>query len=420
MRTPVALAVLALSHAAFASGHSRASDGVAFQRGDPASIYVATTFGLLISHDDGCSFRWVCETSLGVGGDYEPRYRIAQDGTIFATTYDGLRISRDGGCTFTTAGGAIAGAWIDAIDLGPTGDVWVTTADGRRPNDVFRSTDNGATFESRGLLSRTIWWKSVAVAPSDASRAYASGYEVAGRAPTAHVMRSDDAGAHWTELSLTGVAFGTTPLIYVLAVDPEHPDTLFVVSSGARAPGGDRLYRSIDGGRAWTEVLTTAAAIRSVAIAPGGRVWAAASGQGFASRDDGATFAPIDEPLTCVGRRDDGALFGCTSGEAVLARSSDDHPWQSVLGLGQIAGPVACPEGTRDRSCGQQWPALARELGAKSPSCPARPRPTTTRAGRSGCCDAGADGPLTAILALLVARRARRRDGSARSPVTGR
>src|SRR4051812_33052564 len=176
--------------AALANGRAPATNGIHFQPGDDHALYVATTFGLLISHDDGCSFRWVCEENMGYGGTFDPRYRIARDGTIFATTFNGLRVSRDGGCTFTTATaeaapgdpGAIAGAWISAIDIAPTGDVWVTTTnDG--PNDVYRSTDNGATFAPSGLASSTILWKSIAVAPSRAARIYATGYQVGGALP---------------------------------------------------------------------------------------------------------------------------------------------------------------------------------------------------------------------------------------------
>src|SRR4051812_34108880 len=110
---------------ALANGRAPLTNGVHFQPGDNHTLYVATTFGLLISRDDGCSFRWVCEQNLGYGGTFDPKYRIARDGTIFATTYTGLRVSRDGGCSFATATteapagdpGRIAGAWIDAIDI---------------------------------------------------------------------------------------------------------------------------------------------------------------------------------------------------------------------------------------------------------------------------------------------------------------
>lgn len=50
-----------------ANGRPPATNGVTFRPGDPDSLYIATTFGLLISHDGGCTVRWVCESNLGYG-----------------------------------------------------------------------------------------------------------------------------------------------------------------------------------------------------------------------------------------------------------------------------------------------------------------------------------------------------------------
>src|SRR4051812_15404808 len=109
MRTSLTTAIVAALVAGFggggvANGNGRPplTTGVHFRPGDPHSLYVATTFGLLISHDDGCTFRWVCETNIGYGGIFDPLYEVTADGSIFATTFTGLRVSRDGGCSFTT------------------------------------------------------------------------------------------------------------------------------------------------------------------------------------------------------------------------------------------------------------------------------------------------------------------------------
>ena len=55
------------------------------------------TFGLLVSHDDGAGFYWVCEQNIGYEGTFDPKYRIGANGDIYATTFEGLRVSRDGG-----------------------------------------------------------------------------------------------------------------------------------------------------------------------------------------------------------------------------------------------------------------------------------------------------------------------------------
>src|ERR1700733_3304596 len=127
--------------------------------------------------------------------------------------------------------------WIDTIDLGPSGDVWVGTAISGAPNEVFVSRDDGASFAPVGLQSPKIFWKSVRVAPSDAARVYASGYAVA--PPTAHLESSRDGGRSWSASRLAGVALGPTPIVLVAAVDPHAAETFYLVSVGANPPAGD-------------------------------------------------------------------------------------------------------------------------------------------------------------------------------------
>src|SRR5262249_18580945 len=175
-------------------------------------------------------------------------------------------------------GGRIADWWVDAIDIASNGDVWVVTADNGKPNNVYRSTDNARTFAPSGLASPSVWWKSVAVAPSRPQRIYVTGYQVAGTLadggqspPTTHLQIRGDRGAHWREAPLTGVAFGAMPIVYVLGVDPSNPDIVLISSSLANA-AGDRLYRSTDGGTSWTDVLDTSSPIVDLAVEASGGV----------------------------------------------------------------------------------------------------------------------------------------------------
>jgi len=416
MRALAVVAAMLWPAVALANGRPPLTNGVHFQPGDNHSLYVATTFGLLVSHDDGCSFRWICEQNVGYGGTFDPKYRIAADGTIFATTYTGLRVSRDGGCAFTTATadqpanapGRIADTWIDAIDIGPSGEVWVATADGTKPNNIYRSTDNGLSFAPAGMLSQAIWWKSIAIAPSRAQRIYASGYQVAGALadggqmpPTAHFEITDDDGAHWTESPLAGVSVGSTPLVYAAGVDHGNPDVVFMSSVGANPPTGDRLYRSADGGMTWSEVLATTQPILDVTIEQAGTVLVATLGGGsFQSSPSGTTFAPMTSSpqLACVGQRGDGAVYGCGANwdpdNKAIAKSTDGTTWSKVFLFVELAGPVDCPAGTPELdTCGGQWPAVQQQFGATRPTaCNAEPASDDTPVPPKkvgGCCDAG-------------------------------
>lgn len=435
----VCLLALALAGTAQANGRPPATNGVAFHPADPSTILIRSTFGLLVSHDDGCSFHWVCEKAIGYGGEFDPKYAVAVDGTIFATTFEGLRVSRDGGCSWVTATDDntknLTGLWIDALDIGPDGTVWVATAESAGSNDVFSSSDNGITFLPRGQQSATIWWKSVKVAPSNKQRVYLTGYQVA-KTSIAHLRRSDDNGATWTPLELFGsrrdppdMKFGPTPIVLVAAVDPKAPDTLLLISIGANGSRGDRLYRSTDAGYSFTEVLATVDPIRDTVFAQDGTVYVATLNSTFKSTTNGLSFSPLtgSPQLACLGQRSDGKLFGCGANwepdfKAVAVSPDNSATWSKQFRFVELAGPLACAATTTSgEQCDPAWPSLQAQFAATGPATCGVQHDTTLvdttpemPKDPSGCCDAGDAGvPLAAVgfsvgwLVLLRRRRKR-------------
>jgi MYXO-CTERM domain-containing protein len=407
------LLVLASTALAHANGRPPFTNGVYFQANDNQSIYVRTTFGLLISHDGGCSFRWTCEDSIGYGGTYDPEYAIGSDGSLYATTYTGLRISRDGGCTYATE---LTGRYVASIDLGSTGDVWAVTSDGAMPNVVVRSVDGGNTFGSAGMPASSLLWNSVKVAPSDPMTVYVTGYELGSGA---HVYSTVNAGSAWTDEPLAGLAYGQTPVITIAAVDPTNAMNVFAVSVGA-SPPGDLLYRSTDGGATFTQVLATTQPIANVVDTDGTNVVVAGgTGGSFRSTDNGATFTALTNApqLLCLGKRPDGTLVGCGTNfdpdNMAVAATSDMTTWTKVFRFVELDGVVDCPAGTVDHDdCDvQMWPMIAEEFGVTGPSCAgatdvpidAAMTSTSSSSGKSGC--AGTDGaPIgVAVLALIAA-----------------
>jgi MYXO-CTERM domain-containing protein len=421
--------IMCLYQSVQANGRFPSSVSVNFRPGNPTAIYLGATFGLLLSHDDGEGFYWICEENIGYAGTYDPRYRVASDGTIYATTFDGLRVSRDGGCSFQTATagrpntdpGYIADVWVDGLDVGSDGAVWVTTAEAGRPNDVYRSTDGAASFSPLGLASPVIWWKGVTVAPENAARAYVTGYQVTQTdpdggtiAPTVHLYRTDDSGQSWTQLSITSFALGTSPLLLLAAVAPGDGSTLFIRSVRA-ASLGDVLYRSADAGVTWTQVLTTTDTIRDVVVRASGEVLVATVGGGMSrSTDGGVTFESLASApqAACLGDRG-GTLFACGANWEpdffTLGRSADASSWSQVLRFVEIKGPLSCPTGTvqRDTCEALQWPPLREQFGIPpggGVDAAGPPRDS------SGCCGAGnGSGPLAPALVVIVGVFARRR-----------
>ncbi|HEY1548325.1 MAG TPA: hypothetical protein VGG28_10910 [Kofleriaceae bacterium] len=407
------LLVLASAALAHANGRPPYTNGIYFQANDPNSIYVRTTFGLVISHDGGCSFRWTCEDSIGYGGTYDPEYAIGSDGSLYATTYTGLRVSRDGGCTYSTV---IPSRYIGSLDLGSTGDVWAVTSDSAAANDVLRSTDGGNTFGSAGLESATLLFDSIKVAPTDPMTAYVAGYEVGS---AAHVFETVDAGSNWSEASLAGVAFGETQLVSIAAVDPTNAKIVFLISSGA-SPPGDALYRSIDGGSNFTQVLTTTQPIAGVSAVDGTSVVVAGGIAGsFKSSDGGATFQALANApqLLCVGKAPNGQVVGCGANWdpdfMAVAATSDMASWSKLFRFAELDGVIDCPAGTVDHDdCDvMQWPTISAQFGVIGPSCPsAVDVPSDAGAsgsnadtgGKSGCAGGG-DAPIGATALIVIA-----------------
>ena len=434
---PVALALALALAPATARANSRypASVSVSFRPGNDKDIYLGATFGLIISHDDGGHFSWICENALGYTGNFDPKYEVARDGTIYATNFKGLMVSRDGGCTFALATaelpvgdpGRFADIWVDAIDLGPSDEVWVATAEDGKENEVYRSTDGGRVFQPMGMRSNTIWWKSIRVAPSNPQRVYLTGYQLTQEAPdggiippSVYLYRTDDGGAHWAEMPITGITLSNSPVILISEVSPTNPDILWVRSIGAARPAGDRLFRSADGGQTWTEVLVTEDALRAMVVRADGTAIAGTPSRGaFLSTDGGETFQPLATPpqMSCLGERDDHTLFSCGANFRPdffsLGRSTDGETWTKVFRFVDITAPLSCPAGTiqHDTCELRMWSAIKRQFGIRDPVEPDAgsdmpPKP-------AGCCDAGGQGGATALLVgltalgLLVPRRRR-------------
>ena len=428
-RFAVLVLLAALAAPAAANGRFPSSRSISFRPGSPDDLYLGATFGLLLSHDDGARWYWTCEQNVGYEGTFDPKVAVAEDGTIYATTFNGLRVSRDGGCSFETA----LEIWIEAIDVGRDGTVWVGSAESGLVNSVYRSTDQAHTVEKAGLESKTIWWKSVKVAPSDPKRVYVTGYQVM-PSIAVFVYRTVDGGAKWEAMPTGDFALGNQPLLLIDGVDPTDPQIVYARSVRAVAPVGDRLYRSTDGGAHWTAVLDTPKPIDGVAVRADGNVVVGTAGNPdpqsergciYRSSDRGVTFGACESgpQLACLGERGDGTLFGCGANFEpdffALGRSRDATSWSKVMRFNEMAGPLQCPKGTAQKDLCERmyWPAIATQFGVMGAGDAGLETPT----GGGGCCDAGGCdaagvvGIAIVVGGLLVWRGRRRHSKKKRS-----
>ncbi len=158
---------------------------------------------------------------------------------------------------FRNLGPFRTGAWITdfAVPAAPAGEHLRTFWVGTRNGGVWKTVNNGTTFEPvfDGVGPQTIG--AVAVAPSDANvvwvgtgESYLARYTYAGNG----VYRSADAGATWQHVGLD-----ETHHIARILIHPGNADIVYVAAMGhLHGPNPERgVFRTRDGGRTWQKVL---------------------------------------------------------------------------------------------------------------------------------------------------------------------
>lgn len=457
--TALALALLAgLAGLARANGRPAATSTINFRPGHEQDIAAGMTFGLLVSHDGGASWRWICELAVKYGGNFDPDYAYTASGVLFATTFDGSLVNRDG-CTFDSTG--FGKTMFSTITVGPDGALLFAASEAAfdpNPGDakIYRSTDDGVTFPGVATVGQVgDWYSSIEVAPSDPSRVYLSGYRSTPSGRTWQFYRSDDGGATFAPVASVPPTESQNTAIDIEGISRTDRDTLFVVLSEA-PDRPSSLYRSRDAGATWTKVLERPETISFVIRANGDLVAGTVTSGTVVSRapslGDAWEPVPTAPHLNCLVENTAGEVWACTqnygsrpgavpvipSDGAGIMKTTDLVTWTPVLRYQDIAGPVECPVGTRQHDecvydCRETvyavdpatcpnvtpsyWCAFRRQLDITTDviDC-AEPTdaPPTTPPADPGCCDTGGGGAPTALLcglglAVLVQANRRRR-----------
>jgi hypothetical protein len=170
-----------------------------------------------------------------------------------------LFVGLEDGLMRVDVNGTATAQW--AIEKGPVMNVVVDPGDAKNVyaaisgSGVFRSDDNGRTFEAGANQFRSLRVWSLAVSATE--RTAEGGVIYAGTMPSA-AYRSDDGGRNWRELTAFQDVPGqenwsfppqpTTHLIHQLAVPVTEPQT---VLAGIELGG---VVKSTDGGESWAQV----------------------------------------------------------------------------------------------------------------------------------------------------------------------
>ncbi len=435
------LAVAALGALLFAAPEARANgrfpaaSQVVIDPADSAHIVVRATYGVLVTHDTGASWAWICENAIGYGGFEDPMMAITQDGTLLAGIFEGLAVSRDGGCQWDFAKGALDKRFV--IDLATEAKspenvilaISNSVGGGSFLTQVWQSSDNGQAFAQAGVdLPSDFLAVTLDAAPSDPQRLYVSGrYGAPGY--DGAVQRSKDRGKTWEKLLVPGSNDQNMP--YIGAVHPTDPQRLYLRLDG---DPNDRLVVSSDGGDTWMEAITLMGNMLGFALSPDGATVAVGGDTAgiWTAPTDTLAFTKVSTVgAKCLTWTKDG-LYACanvfTDGFTLGLSKDAGKTFAPLMHLQKLCGPLACGADTGvGKECPTLWGATQLSLGGATcdvdggvdggDSSSASSGDASSTGGTSGCsCDlaGGAASGLIPLLALgaaslLGARRRRRR-----------
>ncbi len=152
------------------------------------------------------------------------------------------------------------------------------------------------------------------------------------------LLESADGGTSWTELPVPAALCPEKDLCgfaNALAIDPGNDARMLL--------GGDRLFRSEDGGQSWTPLDASIRGVHEIEIDFMGAVVAGRSGvavldaswQTVTLRNDGL---PITQIVGLDAKQDgSGDLLVATADSGTVLGAGDPFEWQVVLGAGQAA-----------------------------------------------------------------------------------
>ena len=267
MKRSACLLVLGLtlvSPAARANGRYPIANQLVVSPSDPTRLVLRTTFGLVLSEDQGASFSWVCEKAAGFVNNEDPPVEVTADNSIFVASSQALSISHDGGCAWQKSLEDLTIVDADVDQSQPKRAIAIASLyiDGGTRSGLEETLDNGNSWHSLGADFEGLP-ATVALAPSAPGRIYASGTSTVDLTPL--ISTSDDNGAHWQSYPLE-IENITVP--FLGAVDPKHPEVVYV-----RAPtalGTDVLVVSHDFGQHFTTIFKAKGGLYGFALSPDG------------------------------------------------------------------------------------------------------------------------------------------------------
>jgi hypothetical protein len=368
-RVPIAAAILAAA-SLFAPSEARAngvfpsSGHLLFDPSDPDTAWLRTDYGVVVTRDNGASWRLVCMQALDYRAQTTPAFALTPAGVPYVGLPDGLVRGDEQGCSYDRVP-SLEGMRVDDVSqtlLGPAYAVITMPAD---PHRVYRSDDGSVTFtQTSSPLPLKFRPLTLDAAPSNPERLYVSGLTGPDADLVGTFARSSDGGASFTEVLVPGSMLGTSP--YIAAVDPL--DELRVWVRLDSAPG--RLLVTSDGGDSWDVVFEGDGFLRGFALSSdGATAWVGGEADGVwrATAPDWIFEQISTTSVRCLRTTAD-ALYGCMLPSAGfdVGRSDDGGATFEAFFVEKcLAGLIECPGGsTVATECPAPWSTLEVQLGA--------------------------------------------------------
>jgi photosystem II stability/assembly factor-like uncharacterized protein len=161
------------------------------------------------------------------------------------------------GITFRNLGPFRAGSWVTsfAVPDAPARAHLYTFYVGTRNGGVWKTTNNGTTFEPIFDGQEALSIGDVAVAPSNADIVWVgTGEAYCARSSNSGdgVYKSTDAGKTWKNMGL-----GDTQHIARIIIHPSNPDIVYVAAMGHLFSSNEErgVFKTTDGGSTWQKIL---------------------------------------------------------------------------------------------------------------------------------------------------------------------
>jgi len=265
----VIAASLLVASTALGNGRFPRAERLIESPSDPNRLYIAATYGILLTADRGKNWYHVCENAFSFQDVYtgDPVLSLTGDESLLVGVQNGLNISHDHGCDWKQSLQSTAlpkQAFMDFTVAPTTGHPIIVVASAYQPggpvNQLEKSTDGGTTWMDIGTPLPAAVVYTVDVDPTNAKHIYATGVtDTDNTKPnTGVLLSSTDEGITWTQSAIPNTSAAANP--YIAAIHPTDPTKIFVRTDSWKnlsdiGAADDALLYSSDGGNSWVELL---------------------------------------------------------------------------------------------------------------------------------------------------------------------